>query len=290
MQIDIFGNERWKVNFHTHTNLSDGKLSPTDALKLYKLHGYDAVALTDHWKVSEESSFEGMSVISGVEYNTPGCDAALGLYHVLGIAMDGIPTDDEINRDSSVQEMIDGIKAHNGLAVLAHPAWSLNTPEMILNLRNVDATEVYNTISGVHMSRRPDSGLIVDMVAMQGKLLPLLATDDVHCYDSDAVTSFVMCKSPSPSQSDLVEAVMKGDFYATQGPEVHIFREGDEVVVRSSPVKEVVFHSNLVWSPRVFIGDGLEETRYKIQYGESFIRAEVTDFWGRKGWTNFIKL
>ena len=88
----------------------------------------------------------------------------------------------------------------------------------------------------------------------------------------------------------LLPAIRDGKFYATQGPEVHIFREGDQVVVRCSPCCEIVFLSDWVWSKRVFEGDGITEARYTPCEGETFIRAEVTDADGRRGWTNCIIL
>ena len=62
-------------------------------------------------------------------------------------------------------------------------------------------------------------------------------------------------------------------------------REGDELVVRCSPVKEIVFFSDAVWSARVFVGDGLTEARYTPRDFETFIRAEITDADGKRAWS-----
>lgn len=288
MQTDLLGKKRWKVNFHMHTTLSDGAKTPDEALSIYKNAGYDAVALTDHWRYGEAGDFEGMAVLSGVEYNTRGGDGIKGFFHVVGVGLESEPGADEISRDSSVQELIDAIRAHGGLAILAHPAWSLNPPDVLATLRNVDATEIYNTISGVHMSRRADSSLILDMLACKGVFWPLLATDDVHAYDTDGPVSWVMVECAAPTRDELLGAVREGRFYATQGPEVHIWRDSDFFIVRSSPVREVVVQSNTAWAPRVFVGDGLTETKYKINGNDAFVRAEVTDVYGRKAWTNFV--
>ena len=45
---DMFGNNRMKINLHTHTTQSDGRRTPEEAAKIYKDAGYDAIALTDH--------------------------------------------------------------------------------------------------------------------------------------------------------------------------------------------------------------------------------------------------
>ena len=38
----------YKANLHSHSNLSDGKLSPEEMKALYKKHGYSVIAYTDH--------------------------------------------------------------------------------------------------------------------------------------------------------------------------------------------------------------------------------------------------
>ena len=287
MYIDLLGKVRQKVNLHTHTTLSDGRKTPDEVIARYRENGYDAIALTDHWVRGECHSTDGMTVLAGAEYNIGKGDSAKGVYHILGL---GTASDVSADHASGAQEVIDAIHAVGGLAVLAHPAWSLNTPGDILALRDVDATEIYNSVSGVHFSRRPDSGLIVDMLASRGLYLPLVADDDAHYYDNDACISWIMAEAEDNSQKAILDAVKSGKFYATQGPEVHMWLEGDEVVVKCSPSKEIVFFSNLVWCERVLEGDALTEARYKIRPDETFLRCEVVDRDGKRAWTNIIPL
>ena len=287
MQIDLFGNRRYKVNLHMHTNLSDGRRTPAEAVQIYRNAGYDAVALTDHWFFGEGEESSDFTILSGGEYNTKNGDAIKGVYHIVGI---GMKRDPAIRRDAPVQEVISSIRAAGGIVVLAHPAWSLNTPEQILPLEGVDATEIYNSVSGVHMSRRPDSGLIVDMIGCSGRYYPLIAADDAHYYDGDECMSWIMVEAEDNAPEYLLPAIRKGRYYATQGPEIHLFREGDEFVVRSSPVCEIVFLSNLVWSPRVFEGESLTEARYHPTPEERFIRAEVMDRDGKRAWSQIIPI
>jgi len=186
--------------------------------------------------------------------------------------------------------MIDAVKRSGGLAILAHPAWSLNSPAQILPLKDVDATEIYNSVSGVHMSRRADSSLIVDMLGAQGRFYPLLASDDTHYYDSDACAAWVMVAAEACTQEKLLEALYRGDFYATQGPEVHLHREGEEFVVNCSPCREIVFLSDRPFSRRVFEGQNLKTARYTPIENETFIRVQVTDENGKTAWTNPIRV
>ncbi|MBE7035607.1 MAG: PHP domain-containing protein, partial [Ruminococcaceae bacterium] len=38
----------YKANLHSHSNLSDGRLSPAEMKELYKKNGYSVLAYTDH--------------------------------------------------------------------------------------------------------------------------------------------------------------------------------------------------------------------------------------------------
>ena len=40
--------KQYKANLHCHSILSDGKLPPETLKEMYKAHGYDILAITDH--------------------------------------------------------------------------------------------------------------------------------------------------------------------------------------------------------------------------------------------------
>ncbi len=288
MYTDLFGAVRYRVNLHTHSTASDGRLSPEDVVAHYRAGGYDAIALTDHWTRGKHVKDDALTVIRGAEYNIGGSDSRNGVYHIVGL---GLNCEPGVTQDSSAQEIINAIHVVGGLAVLAHPAWSLNTPEEIMALRDLDATEIYNTVSDVHMSRRADSSVLVDMLASKGRIYPLLATDDTHYYDgTDDCISYIMVRAESNSAEDILKAVKSKNFYATQGPEIHLMRDGNAFCVRCTPVKEIIFHSNLVWCRRVFEGEQLTEAHYTPQSAECFIRAEVVGADGRRAWSNIIRI
>lgn len=289
MITDIFGNKRYKVALHQHTTLSDGLLSPKEMLRSYKDAGYDAVAITDHWKFYSEGEFFGVRVISGCEFNMGASDTSTDVMHIVGV---GMKNDPKLTKDMSRQQIIDGIRGAGGIAILAHPAWSLNTPEHFTELSGFSAIEIYNSVSDVNQSTRPYSGYFVDLLANKGYALPLVATDDAHYYNGeDDRKSYVMVKAESCSTEDILSAIERGDFYATQGPEVHIRREGDSIILDSSECVILSIMSNSAWAPdRVLRGEGLTHLEYKIKSWDKWVRAEVTDKDGKVGWSNVIFL
>ena len=285
---DIYGKTRQKVGLHLHTNLSDGKLTPEEAVKAYKENGYDSIAITDHWRYHSGGYIDGLSIISGVEYDVGGRHTEKGVYHILGLFAGSEP---KISREDAPQQIIDKIHLAGGLAVLAHPAWSLNTPDMIMDLRDVDATEIYNAVSERGQSFRADSSLIIDMVASRGRVYPLLATDDAHYFNGvDNCIGYIMAESETNDPAEIRRAIVENRFYATQGPEIHLEREGDKFVVRSSPVSHVYFASNTAWCVRTAHGEDITYAEYTPVPSDLFVRAFVVDKNGKSAWSNIFML
>ena len=293
MITDLFGNKRAKLGLHIHTSLSDGAKTPEEAAEIYRESGYDAIALTDHWLFGEATEMNGLPILSGIEYDVNGRKE--NTFHIVCLLADRAP--EGIDYDSTPQEVVDAIHQAGGLAVLAHPAWSLNTVEAILGVDGFDATEIYNTVSNTGHSFRPDSSLTVDLLACEGRSYPLLATDDAHYYRDfrgvDACQSYIMaCCDPTDAVS-VKRAIREGDFYATQGPEIHLTKTECGFRVDCSPCKKIVFASNRPWRPRVFedeCGALLTCAEYTPDPDERFLRAFVIDEQGKNAWTNIVWL
>lgn len=79
------------VDYHIHTNLSDGKLSIDEIINISKKNKYEAIAITDHDLISDcENYNEDIEIINGIEFST----SIKGL-HILGY---GIRDISEINK------------------------------------------------------------------------------------------------------------------------------------------------------------------------------------------------
>jgi hypothetical protein len=295
MYVDMLGKTRVKLGLHTHTTLSDGKATPEEAARIYLEEGYDAIAITDHWRYGDEDEIEGLKIISGCEYNIGGSDGS-HVVHIIGVGMTSdpqIPSDWQGMTKTAFQksaEVIKKIKLYNGLAIVGHPAWSLNTPEQIISLGDFDAVEIYNSVSECGMSDRAYSDVIIDQMATAGRLTNIIAVDDTHYYSGDECRGWIMVEAMDMDTQSLIRAIRAGRFYATQGPEVHIEKIApDRVKVVCSPCQKVVFQSNTSWAAgRVVREDGLVEAYYTKAPTDRFVRAEVTDENGLKAWTNYV--
>lgn len=280
-----------KANFHCHTTESDGRLSPTDVAGFYEYAGYDVLAITDHRKVTMLPSSEHLLLIPGVEldYVLPG-----QWVHILGLGIDST-IGEKWNRLGTPQEGIDLIRELDGLAVLAHPAWSLNTPEFMRSLTGLSGVEIWNSVSTLPLNGdRADSSSLLDVTwASGGELLPVYANDDSHPYKDEAGVAATMVQAEEKSIPAVMEALKSGRFYASTGPQIYQIENNNsqEIIVHCSPAESIIFYSDCPWAAgRAVIKPGMTECNYFVQKNDHFVRIEVRDAAGRKAWSSPMKV
>ena len=98
-----------------------------------------------------------------------------------------------------------------------------------------------------------------------------------------------MVNAPTLSRSAIMEALRKGNFYASCGPRFHSIEFDPETgtidVECSRDVQEIVFKSNTPWPDRGYqrIG-GSGRASYRVMYEDRYVRIELIDDKGRKAW------
>ncbi len=326
----------YKGNLHMHTTRSDGHLDPKDAVEIYRKNGYDFIALTDHRRPSvtmepgeskNPDDWEGgevetechscaeagkepgddivdagkMLILSGVEWDTGGANTrAAGdvlTYHILGIGMTshrGVNYRE--NPHPAPQEIVDAIRADGGIAILAHPAWSVMDPKGILNLNGITAAEIYNSVSDLPFNgQRADSSAWFDIWGTNyDRLIPAVASDDAHGYEGDQCYSYTMVNAAELSRDGILDALKAGNFYASQKPVIHEmaidWEKGIVHLEFSEDVMTVVFYSNHIWVPQRVTQVKGGRMDYRIAPGEFFLRAELITRDGRKAWTSPVRV
>lgn len=281
-------NRKWyKVGLHIHTTESDGRVTLEEAAEIYRAAGFDAIAITDHWKYHREDELSGLKIISGCEYNLGKADSISGVMHIVGV---GMKKDPGIHRQYTRQGVIDAINESGGVAILAHPAWSLNTIEDTKTLSGFTATEIYNTVSDVGQSSRPYSGYFVDVLANAGVIYKLVATDDAHYYNgTDETKSYIMVNAKNDTTEEILSAIKNGNFYSSQGPELYVTVQSSKIIVNCSACVKIIFLSNATWvGDKIFRGENLTYAEYPIKDFEKWVRVEVVDDKGNYAWSNVI--
>lgn len=284
---------KFKGNLHVHTTRSDGHITPEKCMELYKKNGYDFLAITDHFKFFPEADKycdETFTVFNGCELNFDYTHPNKS-YHIVCIEPETeyVPSR-TVTPDEAAKQIVD----HGGMAILAHPSWSLMSIDDCLKLKNVVGIEIWNHVSHAY-TRRGYSGVYIDVCAAAGLKTLLFATDDAHFYDIDYFGGYIVVESPSNSKKDLLKSIREGNFYCSQGPDIIRFERQDDVIVAvTSPVQSMAFLSDALWShDRVQTGEnGKDITKgiYTIKPNETFVRLECYDREGKTAWSQIIYL
>jgi hypothetical protein len=305
-----------KAALHTHTRRSDGELDPEAHVLHHEWRGFDILAITDHWTLTNTASTEHLLVITGAELAVD--PLAKGRYtEIVAIGIDELPEDP--GGDPAHWERIGNydfktfpdlsaaggfIAAQGGVSFVAHPYWSGLPAELLIGADDVDGVELFNS-SAERETGRGDSSYVWDLALEAGKRLWGFATDDCHYPGFDIGDAYTMVRASERSGHAVLEALRNGWTYASAGPAIREVRVDDGTVeIACSPAYSVVLMSRyeLGWMVRADDRGRQEESRILERGADgSIVRARftpttplpyrrlvVSDDRGRKAWTNPI--
>lgn len=284
-----------KGNIHSHSTVSDGDLSPEELAEGYKAHGYSFLALTDHNVAAghQDLEREGFLLLTGVEhdiaYNQDKCMHAVGL-----LAPEkeetGYPCRKYSQTEIDAPTFASMMHNDGQFVSLAHPVWSRMEWDEILAMDGIDAVEVFNN-GTEHLCHAGSGETWWDMLLRHGKRVFATAVDDVH-HAGDLYGGWIRLKAERPDRKSIFNALKRGEYYCSCGPEIYDFGlEDGEVYISCSPSRSVHFVSYAPRGRSFFAGDGeelLSGAQYKLKGRESWVRAVIVDREGRQAWTNPI--
>lgn len=280
-------NNWYKGNLHTHTSISDGVLSFEKCIELYKSGGYNFMAITDHRIYFEGLEEKDFTILPSTEFHINDLEKRTA-YHIVGIGMNR-----EVYSDDSFtpQKILDVIKESGGFPVIAHPAWSLMAHSDIMSLKGYAGIEIWNTVSETK-SGRGDSTGYADVLASKGVVPLLFAVDDAHFYDDDYFGGYIMVNSTSCSRDDIIQNILKGNFYCSQGPEIRqISINAGTITVETSSVSQIGFMSDSFYCENRICrstNGTLTKAEYCINDSDNLVRIECQDADGKRAWSQFI--
>lgn len=84
----------WRGNLHTHSNESDGALSPAEVAQRYQEAGYDFLAVTDHFRAeygfpltdTRQLRAPGFTTLLGAELHAPRTEAG-PKWHIVAVGL-----------------------------------------------------------------------------------------------------------------------------------------------------------------------------------------------------------
>ncbi len=118
-----------------------------------------------------------------------------------------------------------------------------------------------------------------------GKRIFCVATDDNHNKKNDSFGGFTMIKADKLEYKAITDALLKGNFYASMGPEIHslVFEDG-KIHIKCSEAQDICLTTASRRAQR--IKGCLTEAVFDVVPEDEYIRITVTDMQGKKANTN----
>lgn len=301
--------KRWyKGNTHTHTINSDGDSSPDDVVKWYKEHGYQFLVLTDH---NVLTSVDGLNALYGLDdkFVVIRGEEVTDRFEKKPIHINGLDPARKIEPQGGtsvldvIQRDVDAIRAANAVPHINHPnfGWAVSADE----LKQVRNTRLFEIFNGHPMVNNLGGGGIAgleeawDAILTSGLTLYGIAVDDAHHFKrpGDRTASlpgqgWVVVRAERLAARPLLEALERGDFYASTGVELSDYQASDKAMTLTVKPNS--------WSKyRIqFIGAGgkvLQESlaspaTYTYKGDEGYVRARVLESNGLMAWTQPVRI
>jgi hypothetical protein len=139
-------------DFHVHTRLSDGALSPIDVVLAARRVGLDVVALTEHNTVSAGLVARWASQVLGGPIVIVGEEITTRDYHVIALGLE-----ETIPGGLPINAALLAVRRQRGVSIAAHPVrrfW----PALDQGLELLDGAEVIHPIVRARGGERSDEG------------------------------------------------------------------------------------------------------------------------------------
>ena len=316
----------YKTNLHAHTTVSDGKLTPQELRDAYKAKGYSILAITDHSVMvqHQELNQEDFLLLTGVEIDMEETDNPVNIrdrkLHMCLISKDPmrqwVPFHDprpipvsipymaacesaDLPRRYNAEDINIAIAECNRQGMLVtynHPCWSLESYPDYAPLEGLWGME-YRNSGCIAEGYDEDNGRVYQDFCMQGKHLMPVCADDIHSVNLRATgypvlgESWNMIGAEKLEYGAVIEAMEKGDLYASCGPEItSLTLEGDTLSITCSEAVRIQLLSHTRYAFLIHDEEnGLTQASFDIakwrkRFGDNknaFLRLIVTDKRGR---------
>lgn len=260
----------FKTNLHTHSNISDGVLTPEEVVEKYKSAGYQVLSITDHNVIVDHSdkNTEDFLLLTGVEVNVndehfkPTKGFWGQTYHlnliakrpdnlwqpvnVVRIRETAAPYEDLVTCENmprvydveNINNMIAKSNEMGFLVMYNHPVWSGQRGADYLPLKGLWAMELRNNASIVEGYNENNHGVYQEMLESGMRLFPT-GTDDAHS-EKGMFGAWIMVGAEELAYGAVIKALEKGDFYMSCGPEIHsLTLENGILEIECSDAKEI---------------------------------------------------
>lgn len=259
--------------------------TPVDVANRYLDTGYNFIAITEHDAITQSLNLPG---ILDVQYSEEDTEAP-SKHHILAIGINS-----QINENNPDQNRVNQINEQGGLAFLSHPNANIysENSEQLMDLDGYSGIEIFN--SGVNkwylVAGEPYALDKWDELLTSGKNIWATSGDDYTPWDGAFDGGAVVVFSKTKSQSDIMQNLKGGNFYALQGsqaPRISVATSGNQITISSDRQSKIKFIGNGGVTLKTF--NDTTVASYTATGDEIYIRAEV-EANGKTAWTQPIKV
>ena len=293
----------FKGNTHCHSTNSDGELSPAEVGIYYKSSGYDFLAITDHFHLTEPDEYSpssGITAVPGVEFGGVRLADTVGLW--VNRADERLTEDDfpdEYPIGDAYQKNIDNILKAGGVPILCHPLWHWTFDyEKIKTVTGWKHFELCNASPDCNAMPIPGyapAEELWDKLLSNGQRVFGVASDDAHKYTAPYTPTkalggrgFIMLKAESLEDDALRRAFEAGQFYASTGAalkEYALTEAGIKVAVAITKDEEVCSFEFFGLNGKLLQHSIGSEAEYKFRGDELYVRLRIATTTGHWLWT-----
>ena len=314
----------YKANLHSHSTISDGKLTPEAMKEHYKSGGYSIIAYTDHDVMipHHDLTDESFLALTGfeVEVNQNDCyplTKDISTCHICFIAgspdtvvqpcwnskyaeignakkyADSVVYDNEkppFERHYTpecINEIMKTCRDAGFFVTYNHPSWSLESYPVYTAYHGMHAMELINGECNFH-GYNDNNAQKYDDVLRNGERIFAVGADDNHNSDNFSFGGFVMIKAKKLEYKEITDALVRGDFYASGGPTINeLYFEDGKVFISTSDAVTITVNTShrRAWSVRSKDGSLINSASFQIHDGDGYVRFTVRDAAGKEAYT-----
>ena len=291
-----------KGNLHTHTTNSDGDYSVWEVLDIYKNNGYDFLGITDHEVFCEEKYDGEITLIHGIEESSLYVqnDDRRGTYAHFNcfIPKENVKAKVKYYQNvGDLQKNIDELNKMYSLVQFNHPLFSRFLDNEHLALDGYDLIEIYNHKDFVEETGMSNAENLIRTMLNNHKKFWISANDDFHgpyygTKNDRCFGGFNMVCADNNEES-ILHAIKNGYFYPTTGPMIKDFRrEGNIFKIETTPVKRIIFYSNMRRCKNIYDLNDEEITygEYELRGNEFYLWVKIIDKDGKLAWSQPVYL
>ena len=323
MKIELLPRDlpQYKANLHSHSTLSDGRVTPEEAKGAYKAQGYSILAITDHniFIPHNDLTEDDFLMLNGIEYNVNSDDGTGRTCHFCAIAGSketeiqpffhrtkyvwggGLESIKRVRFDATlsdyervysaekITEMMRGCRDKGFFVTYNHPKWSLERYPDYMGYDGFHAMEIMN-YGSLCLGFPEYNEQVYDDMLTGGKRVFCSATDDNHSVTREAFYCFNYVAAEKLTYESVMEALFAGRMYASTGAEISaMYIEDGKLHVEVPNAKEIRIFTGFRNAARALGTKEKPVTEMEWALPDDprckYFRVTVTDFEGNQAFS-----